>query len=480
MNGLNLKVAFFLAVCFPLIGHAQLGPVELMPEWGQAGWSNPALFHPSGGQIWIGGLAGTQALVTHSGPSAFEFISTDGQVDFNLMLERMDASETIGLRSETPLFALAFRDKERFEFRLRSRFVAEQQFTYDRDLFELGWKGNGHPDLIGRPLSFSDLGLDAQGYFDHSLSVGAMVQEDKFWVGWGIHILNGIGSFETETLDATFTTDSVDYSLAVDGSMAIQASGLDLDSLLNGGEPVSLQSGSVPPTLGAGVAYDFGFLWKVTPQFALEGAMEGRGSIRWLKSITRQEVDPAQFVLQGLDAVALLSSSDSLSLPDSLPAMLENWASDMVDSLSSSYAVQSVSDGMEAFSTPVQETWRLGFRLRATEALEFSGLVYRQYRFDRHTDGLLVGVTHRIRGNVATHIQAQYRQQKWSFGGGLSLRGGPLRLAVSAQHIPGLIAPFDAGHWQGQVGVGFEMGYKKEKKKTRKKGRVATGKGMWH
>ena len=31
MNGLNLKVAFFLAVCFPLIGHAQLGPVELMP-----------------------------------------------------------------------------------------------------------------------------------------------------------------------------------------------------------------------------------------------------------------------------------------------------------------------------------------------------------------------------------------------------------------------------------------------------------------
>ena len=98
----------------------------------------------------------------------------------------------------------------------------------------------------------------------------------------------------------------------------------------------------------------------------------------------------------------------------------------MVDSLSSSYAVQSVSDGMEAFSTPVQETWRLGFRLRATEALEFSGLVYRQYRFDRHTDGLLVGVTHRIRGNVATHIQAQYRQQKWSFGGGSAIASSSL------------------------------------------------------
>ena len=480
MNRRNQTVAFFMLLCLPWMAQAQLGPVECMPEWGQAGWSNPALFHPSGAQIWLGGLAGTQVLATHSGPTFYDFISTDGAVDFDLMLERMDSVETVGLRNETPLFAFSFRDEDRFEFRLRSRFVAEQQLSYDRDLFELGWKGNGHPDLIGRPISFSDMGLDAQGYFDHSLSVGAMVQEDKFWLGWGIHILNGIGSFETASFDATLTTDSVDYSLGLDGGMVVQASGVDLDSLIDGGQAANLDMGSLPPTLGAGVAYDFGFLWKVTPKFAVEGAVEGRGSIRWLKSITRQEVDPAQFVLEGLDAVALLSSSDSLSLPDSLPSMLETWADDMVDSLTSSFTVQSTSDEMEAFSTPIQETWRLGFRVRATESLEFSGLVYRQFRFDRRTDGLLVGMTHRIRSNVATHIQAQYRAQRWSFGGGLSLRGGPLRLAVSAQHIPGLIDPLDAGHWQGQVGLGFELGYKRDKKKARKKGDPRSGKGMWH
>ena len=119
------------------------------------------------------------------GPSAYDFMSADGVVDPSLMLERMDSVETIGFRAEVPLFALSFRDKNRFEFRLRSRFVADQQFNYDRDLFAMGWKGNGHPDMIGRPISFSDFGLNAQGYFDHSLSVGAMVTEEKFWLGWG-------------------------------------------------------------------------------------------------------------------------------------------------------------------------------------------------------------------------------------------------------------------------------------------------------
>ena len=459
---------------------AQLGPVECMPEWGQAGWSNPALLHPSGGQLWIGGLAGSQIGFSHSGPSAYDFMSADGVVDPSLMLERMDSVETIGFRAEVPLFALSFRDKNRFEFRLRSRFVADQQFNYDRDLFAMGWKGNGHPDMIGRPISFSDFGLNAQGYFDHSLSVGAMVTEEKFWLGWGVHILNGVGAFETETFDATWYTDSVDYSWTLEGEAAVQSAGVDLDSLVSNADPLTYSGGGVPPILGSGVAFDVGFLWRVSPKFSLEGAMEGRGSIRWLKSISKQQVDPAQFVLQGMDVVGLLSRADSLSLPDSLPAMFDTWASDMADSLQGAFELDSKSDEMPAFSTPVQETWRLGFRIRPSESIEITGMAYRQFRFDRRTDGFLLGLTHRLGTHVATHVQAQFRDQSWSFGAGLSLRGGPLRIAASAQNVPGLLYPLESGHWQGQFGIGFEMGYKKEKQKRRKSGQPATGKGMWH
>ena len=136
----------------------------------------------------------------------------------------------------------------------------------------MGWLGNGHPDLIGRPLSFSGMGVDAQAYLDHGLSVGAMAKENKLWLGWGIHILNGVGALHTESFDVTWLTDSLDYSWTLDGEATVNAAGLDFDSLAAGS--VARPSGCggvVPPTLGSGVAFDFGFLWRLSPKFELEG-----------------------------------------------------------------------------------------------------------------------------------------------------------------------------------------------------------------
>ncbi len=178
MGGIRLKVAVSVMMLSSLSSglRAQLGPMEVLPEWGQAGWSNPAILHPSGSHILLGGLSGFQVEVDHSGPRYVDFISADGLVDPMALLERMDPVETVGVRSEVPLISLGFREKERFEFRLRSRVVAEQKFSYDRDLFDIAWRGNGHPDNIGRPISFSDFGLHSQAYLDHGLSVGAMAK----------------------------------------------------------------------------------------------------------------------------------------------------------------------------------------------------------------------------------------------------------------------------------------------------------------
>ena len=232
----------------------------------------------------------------------------------------MDPTEAVDARAEVPLFAVAFRDQKRFELRLRSRFVADQQFTYDRDLVELAWRGNGHPDVIGRPITLNGMGMNVQGYFDHGLSVGAMAQEDKLWLGWGIHILNGVGAFHTESFNATWTTDSIDYSWTLEGEADFQAAGIGLDSLLSGGNAdLPGSGGGLPPTLGAGVAFDFGLVYQPNEQFTVEAAMEGRGSIRWLQSTSRAKVDPGVFVLQGLDVVNWLGETDSLTT-DSLGA----------------------------------------------------------------------------------------------------------------------------------------------------------------
>lgn len=472
MAGVMLAITFRTA--------AQLGPMELLPEWGQAGWSNPAILHPSGCHILLGGLSGLQFEVDHSGPAYSDFIGADGFVDPQVMLERMDPVESIGFRSEVPLISLGFRDERRFEFRLRSRLVAEQQFDYDRDLFDIGWRGNGHPDNIGRPISFSDFGYNAQAYMDYGVSVGAMAKEDRLWLGWGIHLLNGIAAFRTESFDAVWTTDSLDYSWTLDGSATLVSAGVDLDSLWNGGGVELPGDGGIPQTLGAGMAFDFGFLWKLSERLELEGAMEGRGGMRWLESLSRKEVDPGQFVLQGLDLVGEWQAADSLPL-DSIPDLLENWAAGLGDSLTQAFPVVGVPGIAAAFDSRVRETWRLGVRVRPSESFEVSVMAYRQFQFGRSREGGLLGLTYRLRGNIAAHVQAQFDTERWLWGAGLSLRGGPLRMNFSARHVPGLIWPLDAGHWQGQAGVSLDIGYGKDRKKRkRRKNDLGTGKGMWH
>ena len=107
-------------------------------------------------------------------------------------------------------------------------------------------------------------------------------------------------------------------------------------------------------------------------------------------------------------------------------------------------------------------------------------MAYRQFRFSRPSSGFVFGGVCRFRGNMAVHAQGQYTANRWSWGGGVSLRGGPIRLAISAQNVMGVLLPLDAGHLHGQVSMGFELGYRQEKNQRRKRGDLGTGKGMWH
>jgi hypothetical protein len=473
----NQGALTLLLLGLPICGLGQLGPLELLPEWGQAGWSNPAIMHPSGGHLLIGGLSGGQVELDHTGPTYADFIGADGAVNPNALLSNMDPVESIGFRSETPIISLGFRDEKRFEFRLRSQVVTEQRFDYDRDLFDVAWRGNGHPDNIGRPISFGGMGANAQVYFDHGVSVGAMAKEDKLWLGWGIHLLNGVAAFQTETFDVEWTTDTLDYSWDLAGAATLNAAGLNLDSLLNQGEIEIPGNGGMPNILGSGVAFDFGFLWRLGQWVELDGSIEGMGGMRWLESLSRKRVDPANFILEGIDLVGELEDVGSSS-SDSISQAVEDWAAALTDSLEATFPVESDPGLAAAFDTRIRETWRLGMRFRPSESLEVSVMAYRQFRFGQTTNGGLFGVTYRLRGNVTAHLQGQYHSSRWMWGSGLSLRGGPVRLSVSARNVPGLLLPLDAGHWQGQVGISFDMGYAQKKK--RRKNDLGTGKGMWH
>lgn len=200
--------------------------------------------------------------------------------------------------------------------------------------------------------------------------------------------------------------------------------------------------------------------------------------MRWLESLSSKRVDPANFVLQGIDLVGEFDGV-GVGSSDSISQTVEDWAEALTDSLTDTFSVQSDPGLSGAFDTRIRETWRLGMRFKPSKSFEISVMAYRQFRFGRTTEGGLFGVTYRLGGVLTAHLQGQYHSNRWMWGSGLSLRGGPVRLSVSARNVPGLLLPLDAGHWQGQVGVSFDVGYA-QKKKKRRKNDLGTGKGMWH
>lgn len=477
MGKLRLILLLFGVFC-AAGASAQLSTADWVPEWGNAGWSNPAVMHPSGGYLQLPGLSGVHVEADHSGPAFFDFVGLDGAVDPKVLLERMDPYETVGFRAEVPLISFGSRDKEKFEFRFRSRLVAEQQVVYDRDLFDLAWRGNGHPDNLGRPIDLSDMGVNGQVYLDHALSVGAMAKEDKLWLGWGIHLLNGVAAFQTESFHAVWTTDSLDYSWDLESGAVVNAAGVQLDSLLGGGDAGLPGGNGWPNTLGAGVAFDYGFRWRLSPKVEIDGAIEGRGGMRWLESVSSKTLRPDTFIVEGIDLVREWQEGAGPAW-DSLDVLLDGWVSDLSDSLEQTYVLESTPGLAAAFDTRVRETWRLGLRVQATDDVEVRALLYRQMAWGRAQEGGLLGVTYRLDNNITASVQCQYHAARWLWGAGLSLRGGPVRLSVSARHVPGLIWPLEYGHVQGQLGLSIDMGYRKDEQKRRKTD-LGTGKGMWH
>ena len=145
----------------------------------------------------------------------------------------MDPVEYGGLLHDGALVRVWHLDENRFEFLIALSIRGGTAIDrYDRDLIELGWRGNGHPDIIGRPMSFSGMGVNAQTYLGPRFERGAMAKEDKLWLGWGIHILNGVGPVQTGHFDATWMTDTLDYSWTLDGAATFNRLESDLDSLV--------------------------------------------------------------------------------------------------------------------------------------------------------------------------------------------------------------------------------------------------------
>ena len=104
----------------------------------------------------------------------------------------------------------------------------ESRFSYTKDLLELAWKGNGHPDVIGRRLSMDGTGFSSMLYSTFFLGgfCESIRRPAESGNKWEIPSM-GLAAVYTENSTFGLRTSADDYTVTVDGSFDLRTSGLN-------------------------------------------------------------------------------------------------------------------------------------------------------------------------------------------------------------------------------------------------------------
>jgi hypothetical protein len=454
-----------LSLAEPNVLSAQIGGIgagtSLTPT---SGWVNPARLPNANGYLVMPGLGGLSISAFHTGPRHGAVVSDEGLINIDGLLDGLDPLEHVVTDVVVPILGFGFRAGPRWAFHYSSSARVEQRTSYPRDLLTLAWRGNAHPDLIGTRISLDGLGIYAQAYVDHALSASVELPKHNVRIGMGAHYLMGLGAVNTLTSRVGWETDPLDYAWTFDGALDVRAAGIPVD--LNTLDSIGLDAFSSPAPMetpiASGASIDLGLIWNPAPEWQIEAAATGLGSIRWDNLATAVRLDPQSFRFDGIDLLEALSAeNDSAGTGSSA-------TEEMLDSLANSWTPDWGGDATFT-SSPMR---RLYVSARYAPVERFAATVFlaRKTAWDAHFYSAGIGAEYRFGNVLSLHVLGQsFDAEQWLLGGGFSLRAGPVRWSLSTSNALPLLAYYDHNTLNFSTSVNFEFGWRKQGDDSRKK-----------
>ena len=448
------------SLCTPALLTAQATVVDFSELSPASSWGNPARLPAASGYLVLPGLGGLTASAFHTGPRHGQVVNDTGRVDVEALLAGLDPLEHVVTNVQIPLLGFGFRSGPRWAFRYSSSAHVEQRTSYPRDLLTLAWRGNAHPDLIGTRISLDGLGVYAQTYLDHGLSASVELPKHNIRLGLGAHYLMGLGAVNTLTSRAGWTTDPLDYAWTFDGALDVRMAGapVDLSTLDSMGLDAFGEPNPMEGPIASGASFDLGLVWDVAPEWQVEAAATGLGSIRWDNHATAIRLDPQSFRFDGIDLLEALS--DSSETGTSAPEA-------MLDSLGDAWAPTWAGDA--TFTSSPRRRLYASARYAPDERLSATAFLARNTSWGVHFYSAGLGAEYRFGNVLSLHVLGQwFDTEQWLIGGGLSLRAGPVRWSLSTSNALPALALYDHNTMQVTTQMNFEFGWKKQGKKGEK------------
>jgi len=240
-------------------------------------------------------------------------------VNFSSVIDGLKKKNHLLFENRISMFALGLK-AGKTQFRIGMDVATDMRFSYPGELIELLWKGNGHPDVIGRNLDMSGLGLNFISYYDYFIGLSRTMMDDKLAVGANLHYMQGLETIYTKTSEFYFYTDPNDYALTASGAFDLKTS-LYSDTTDIPDDRYFPFSNSD----NTGMSFDFGATYKFSDRLDLQASALNIGSINWTTQAKSFVLDGVSITYDGLELDDIYDQSDSVE------TSLENVADSIAD-----------------------------------------------------------------------------------------------------------------------------------------------------
>lgn len=315
------------------------------------------------------------------------------------------------------------------------------QFRYPKDLIEFAWRGNGA--LLDKELQFN-LGLDFTHYTEYGFNYTYKIT-DQLSVGTRLKYLNGKENIQSKKTDVTLTTESQYFAITAQSDIIINTAGVaDTNVFAESFNPIKYYFGRSNNGFGA----DIGANYKINDKFAISGAINDLGFIRWHSHIRNfaSKNPGAKFTYEGIDINQFFNDSTSI----------DEAFRKVGDSLANTFSIE---ETRTAYRTYLSPQIYLAGHYNINDKNDVGLLFYGRF-FDRRLHPG-VSLSYNLRLGRVLGLSAAYSIYNRSYtnvGAGLSFNLGFLQWYLMSDNVAGFIFPQSTKLAHIHTGVNLTIG----------------------
>ncbi|NND77882.1 MAG: hypothetical protein HKN39_06835 [Flavobacteriales bacterium] len=435
---------YVLFLMMTLSVSAQINTFHFNENVGASQWHyNPALQSKEKLYVSIPVLSGFHFQVGHTGFSYKDAIKDD-QVNFTNIIHSLDEDNHLLQSNRFNIFGIGLKQGA-MQFRLGMSGHLDTRISYTKDLIELLWKGNGHPDLIGRRLSMDDNAASSAAWLSYFVGGSRQFLDGKLHIGMNLKLYQGIATSYTKQSSFGIRTDHDTYAITADGSFNQQISGINI--LTEDADPDIFIPFSAKGNYGFGT--DLGLSYSPKEMFTIEASIIDLGKIRWKKDIENYTLSEEEVTYSGIELNEFFTSSDSIT------STLEQFA----DSISELFEPE---ENFSNFSTPTNSSYFLRGVYHLTAKQDLSAFVGDQNIFGKHFTSAGAMYTRKMGKWLTLSGGLQfYRMKDPMIPLGFLAQWGPVQMGIHTDNVLTMIMPLRSKYASGTFFLGLR--FKREK-----------------